>query len=133
MKNKLIFLIVMILIEGCSIHPAQTTEHAVTGSIASKLLLRGSLTFIKVTNLKVKKINKLLVVEAEVFNTENFDDTLYYRFKWYDQKGFEVSGEEVWKFIPLRGAQIQNITGIATSMNAIDFKLELQSPSNMGN
>lgn len=125
------FFCVMILagLSACS-HPVQTTEHAVKGSIESKLLLRGDLSYIKVTDLRAKKTNNFLVVEAEVFNTRSDDDLLYYRFRWFDTNGFQISGDDVWKSLPLRGAQSQNFIGVATSINATDFKVELQSPNN---
>lgn len=132
MKIKVFCLVLMTGLTACS-HPVQTTEHAVKGSIESKLLLRGDLAYIKVTDLRAKKTNDFLVVEAEVYNTRNNDDLLYYRFKWFDAKGFQVSGDDGWKTIPLRGAQSQNLIGVATSVNATDFKVELQSPNNRGN
>ena len=132
MKIKVFYMVLMIVLNACS-HPVQTTEHAVSGTIESKLLLRGDLSYIKVTDLRAKKTNNFLVVEAEVYNTTSYDDLLYYRFKWFDAKGFQVSGDDGWKTLPLRGAQSQNFIGVATSVNATDFKVELQSPNNTGN
>lgn len=132
MKVKILCLVVIIGLVACS-HPVQTTEHPVKGSIESKLLLRGNLSYIKVTDLRAKKVNEFLVVEAEVSNTRSYDDLLYYRFKWFDAKGFQLSGDDSWKTLPLRGAQIQNFIGVATTVNATDFIVELQSPNNTGN
>ncbi len=132
MKSKVFCMVLMIGLTACS-HPVQTTEHAVNGSIESKLLLRGDLSYIKVTDLRAKKTNDFLVVEAEVYNTRNYEDLLYYRFKWFDAKGFQITGDEGWKTVPLGGAQSQNFIGVATSVNVTDFKLELQSPNNTGN
>ena len=76
MKSKVFCMMLMIGLTACS-HPVQTTEHAVNGSIESKLLLRGDLSYIKVTDLRAKKTNDFLVVEAEVYNTRNYEDLLY--------------------------------------------------------
>lgn len=136
MKTKTIPKLTLIFSVACftcsCAKPAQTTENATPGSIASKLILRGNLKYIKITDLKAQKKNGFMMVEAEAHNIRTSDDTIYYRFKWLDSNGFTAGSEESWKTIPLRGLESQKITGIATSKTASDFKIELQSPNNTG-
>jgi uncharacterized protein YcfL len=133
MRTGLSIILILLFLNGCVVTPAQTTENAIPNSIASRLLLRGNLLYLKVNDLRAQKKNRFLMVEAEILNTRTFDDTVYYRFKWFDSNGFQLSGDEAWKTLALKGEQVQRISGVATSQDAADFKLELQSPNNRGN
>lgn len=120
------------LLYGCAMSPAQTMQNPYKGSIASKLMLNGDLKYAQVTDLRAKKINGFLIVEAKLINITSYDDSLFYRFKWLDAKGFGVGDEEGWKNIIINGLQNQTITGASANKKIDDFRLELQSPNNTG-
>lgn len=100
------------------------------GSIASKIEEMGTMTYLKVTDLRAAKRNGLLNIQAEVSNTDHKNQQLYYRVKWLDNTGFSVWEDEPWKPLVIYGKQKQLITLVAPTPKASDFRLVLQSPEN---
>ena len=98
----------------------------------SKIEEQGKMNNLKVTDLRATKRDNLLRVQAEVSNTSNSNQQLYYRFKWLDQDGFTVWDEEPWKPVIVYGSQKQTISVVAPTFKATDFRLILQSPDNSG-
>ncbi|MFO1386456.1 MAG: YcfL family protein [Chitinivorax sp.] len=98
--------------------------------IADKLEQLGEMTYLKVTEMRVAKRDGLLAVQAEVTNTDSSNQQLYYRFKWLDESGFSVWGEEAWKPVIIYGKQKKLINEIAPTPRASDFRMEVQSPKN---
>ena len=101
-------------------------------SIASKLEEQGKMTYLKVTDLRAVRRDNLLRVQAEITNSSNGNQQLYYRFKWLDQDGFTVWEDEPWKPMIVYGAQKQIINVVSPTFKASDFRLILQSPDNQG-
>ena len=101
-------------------------------SMASKIEEQGKMTYLKVTDLRATRRDNLLRIQAEVTNTSNGNQQLYYRFKWLDQDGFTVWDEEPWKPLIIYGAQKQVISVVSPTFKATDFRLILQSPDNRG-
>lgn len=102
------------------------------GSIPAQVEQQGEMDYLDVIGLKATKRNQLLMVQAELNNRDNDNHSMYYRFKWLDSSGFVVGGEEAWKPLVFYGLQRQNITGVAPSPQATDFRLVVQSPDNSG-
>ncbi|SDG66100.1 DUF1425 domain-containing protein [Propionivibrio dicarboxylicus] len=101
-------------------------------TIASKIEEQGRMTYLKVTDLRAVKRDNLLRIQAEISNTSDSNQQLYYRFKWLDQDGFAVWDEEPWKPLIVYGAQKQTINVVSPTFKATDFRLILQSPNNRG-
>lgn len=99
-------------------------------SIASKVEELGKMTYLNVSGLRTANRNGLLNVQAELSNSSEKNQQLFYRFKWFDSSGFEVGSEEPWKPMTIYGKQRQNITTVAPVPQATDFRLVLQSPDN---
>ena len=97
-----------------------------------KIEEQGRLNSLKVTDLRATKRDNLLRIQAEISNTSNSNQQLYYRFKWLDQDGFTVWDEEPWKPMIVYGSQKQTISVVAPTFKATDFRLILQSPDNSG-
>lgn len=123
--------ILIFLLMGCQT-VAQTTRNALPNTIASKLILNGELIYTKVQDLRMDANGKFLKVEAELYNISSNDDLIYYKFYWYNNTGLLVGPKESWKTIPIRSQAKQMVTGVSTSADAVDFKLEIQSPNNTG-
>lgn len=115
-KNLLSTLLALALLQPMAIHAA---------SAADKLEWLGSSGEIKVESIRLAKRNALLTVAADVLNTSNHGQTLYYRFKWLDEGGFTVGGEEGWKPVSFYGQQRQSLQSVAPSPAASDFRIEL--------
>ena len=101
-------------------------------TIASKIEEQGQMTYLRVSDLRATKRDNLLRIQAEITNTSNGNQQLYYRFKWLDQDGFTVWEEEPWKPLIVYGAQKQVINVVSPTFKATDFRLILQSPDNRG-
>lgn len=99
-------------------------------SIASKIEELGKMTYLKVSDLRAAKRDNLLRIQAEITNTSHENQQLYYRFKWLDRDGFSVWDDEPWKPLTIYGNQKQQISVVAPTFKATDFRLVLQSPKN---
>jgi len=116
-------------LSGCTNHAPPVAR---PGSINSKLEQLGEMSYLQVIDLKAVKRNQLLVVQAEINNSDDDNQQLFYRFKWLDASGFAVGGDEPWKPLLLYAYQKQTLTAVAPSPQATDFKLVVQSPDNTG-
>lgn len=101
-----------------------------TASKESKLEQLGTMTYLKVADLRTVRRDGILNIQAEIFNESSRNQSLYYRFKWLDAAGFSVWDEEPWKPVIVYGKQKQLITTVAPTPKATDFRLVLQSPEN---
>ena len=106
---------------------ADTAAPAVSAGIASKLIVRGELQGLQTIDLRSQRRNDILVVQAELANTESKDLRLYYRFRWTDVDGMQVGDGETWKPLVFLGKQSQFIKGTAPTSKAIDFKIEMSA------
>ena len=84
---------------------AALSMSASAAGIADKLEQLGEMTYLKVSEMRVAKRDGLLAVQVEVSNTDASNQQLYYRFKWLDESGFSVWGEEAWKPVLIYGKQ----------------------------
>ena len=93
--------------------------------VASKLMLRGEASGMKVAEMRVVRRSDVLVVEADMLNTENKDRTIYYRFRWLDGSGMQLGDGEPWKQMRVMGQESKIVKGIAPSSSGVDFRLEM--------
>ncbi|HEY4541216.1 MAG TPA: YcfL family protein, partial [Noviherbaspirillum sp.] len=100
---------------------------AATPGIGNKLLARGQMHGLQTVDLRGQRRNDILVVQAEVRNTDTKDVRLYYRFRWLDEAGFQVGDGEVWKPVVFLGKQSQMLRGIAYGPQATDFRIEMSA------
>lgn len=103
---------------------------AVSAGIASKLIVRsefGTLEGLQTIDLRAQRRNDILVVQAELVNTDIKDKRLYYRFRWLDAGGMQVGDGETWKPLVFLGKQSQFIKGVAYGPQATDFKIEMSA------
>jgi uncharacterized protein YcfL len=93
--------------------------------VASKLMLRGEASGMKVAEMRMVRRSDVLVVEADLLNTENKDRTVYYRFRWLDGSGMQVGDGDPWKQMLVMGQESKIVKGIAPSGKGVDFRLEM--------
>lgn len=108
---------------------AQTPPVA-SPAIASKLIIRGDvqgLLGLQMVDLRSQRRNDILVVQAEVVNTDLKDVRLYYRFRWLDAGGMQVGDGEGWKPLVFMGKQNQLLRGTAYGPQATDFLIEMSA------
>jgi uncharacterized protein YcfL len=104
---------------------AQTTPPPEPGSAASKLMLRGAPMGVKLVEIRVQKRSDVLVVQAELQNTENKDRNVFWRYRWLDDGGMQVGDGDAWKPLLMYGQQSQMLKGVAPSAKVTDFRLEM--------
>ncbi len=114
-----------LILAACATHAE--TPAAISAGIAAKLIVRGDLQGLQTIDLRSQRKNDVLVVQAELINTDTKDLRLYYRFRWLDDGGMQVGDGEVWKPLVFLGKQSQFIKGTAYGPKAVDFKIEMSS------
>lgn len=105
----------------------ESVAPAATPGIAAKLMVRGDLQGLQTVDLRSQRRNDILVVQAEVVNTDTKDLRLYYRFRWLDEGGMQVGDGEVWKPLVFMGKQSQMLRGTAYGPQATDFRIEMSA------
>ncbi|MFZ6756959.1 YcfL family protein [Undibacterium sp. Ji50W] len=117
------------LVAACFATPVMADDipNAVSPGIAAKLIVRGTLEGVQVTDLRSQRKNDVLVVQAELVNQIVKDVRVYYRFRWTDAAGMQVGDGEVWKPLMILGKQSQFIRGTAYGPQATDFKIEMSA------
>ncbi|MCX7205115.1 MAG: YcfL family protein [Proteobacteria bacterium] len=101
-------------------------------SLTDRVDQLGEMKYLKLVTGRTAQRNGLLVVQVEMKNQDKGNQQLYYRFRWLDEAGLEVGGEEAWKPFKFIGLQKRTIESIAPVPNAVDFKMEVNSPDNTG-
>jgi uncharacterized protein YcfL len=86
----------------------------------------GKTSDIKIQDMKKLDRNGMLVAQATIKNNGN-SKPVQYRFKWLGDKGQQVWTDESWKPLTVSEGRTTTIEGIAPTMDATDFKLELDS------
>ncbi|GHU11123.1 hypothetical protein AGMMS50225_15970 [Betaproteobacteria bacterium] len=100
------------------------------GSIASKVEQLGEMTYLTFTDMRAVHRDGLLRVQVTLFNTSASNEQLFYRFRWLDADGFSVWEEEPWKPETIYGKQSKVLNVTSPTLKAVDFRIEVQSPSN---
>ncbi len=125
LKEVSLVILLLSIITGCSIQkPLQQSN--------SKIEQLGEMRGLQITEINPTKNNHLLVIQATVTNLRSYNQELYYHFVWLDSKGFKVDNQKTWKHELLYAYQNKQITGVAPSPGAVDFKIVVQSPNNTG-
>lgn len=121
--------VALALAAACAASAAWADEvpNAVSAGIAAKLMVRGTLEGVQVTDLRSQRRNDVMVVQAEMFNTTVRDVRVYYRFRWTDAAGMQVGDGEVWKPLTILGKQSQMVKGTGYGPQATDFKIEMSA------
>lgn len=122
MTTNLIFLAA--LLTALMLPTIGTAQDNASG-VASKLMLRGEPSGMKVAEMRMVRRSDVLVVEADLLNTENKDRTVYYRFRWLDGSGMQVGDGDPWKQMLVMGQESKIVKGVAPSGKGVDFRLEM--------
>ncbi len=126
---KLFTVLVMIL--GLAACAKNTTgigiEHYETGQgVQSQLKLDNSKLAgrLVLSEIKTRSVNGLIQAQASLKSTYSQDQTLQYKFYWYDKDGFEVERDKSpWRSLKLHGSQQVSLQGGAPNSEATGFKV----------
>jgi len=81
---------------------------------------------IKVTDMRSIVSSGLLTAQVTLEN-KGAKKPVTYRFRWINQNGLQIGGDEAWKPVTIRSGQVGLVTGIAPHPSATDFRFELTS------
>ncbi len=74
---------------------------------------------LELSDVKTKRSNDFLMVQARITNLYPYQQTLQYKFYWFDQFGFEVEHQgQPWLPLTLHGGQVAHIQGVAPNSAA---------------
>lgn len=96
-------------------------------SLESKIERIGDLPSLQVSGLKSAMRGRFMVVQTHVENLNNYPVALTYRFKWFDAAGFSVGQEESWIPVQIQARERVEFQGMATSPEAVDFRVVLHA------
>ena len=99
-------------------------------SIEDKVDMLGTPKYLQIVSLNSGTKNQLLVVNAEIVNTDDRDNNAYYRVRWLDQDGDQVWDDQAWKPVLLHGNQKIRLRAVAPTTKAKDFKIEFSAEDN---
>lgn len=105
---------------------AQGTVYTGTpSSVAPKVFLRGESKGVEVPEMRVVRKNDILTVQSDLYNNDNHNLVVYYRYRWLDVNGSQVGDGEAWKQILMMGLALKTVKSIAPTSSATDFRLEM--------
>jgi uncharacterized protein YcfL len=116
MKKVLLVISFFFLVVSCSSVP----------TVKELTLRMGDTDNIEVVDMRSVVRNGILTVQAKIKNTKE-NSLISYRFNWFNKNGMKVFDDEAWKPLTIPKDHIREITGIAPTPEASDFKLELSS------
>lgn len=100
-------------------------EPGTSAAVASKVALRGDANGVRITEMRAVKRNDILIVQSDLYNTDNSDRTVFYRYRWLDSIGSQVGDGESWKQMTLMGQAQQTVKSVAPASVVTDFRLEM--------
>ncbi len=69
----------------------------------------------------------MLKVQVSLLNTSSFEQRLIYKFEWFDLNGMMVETPlSTWQAKTVMGKEAYELTGVAPTPQAKDFRLKLQ-------
>jgi uncharacterized protein YcfL len=119
MGLKCFVVIALALLAGCATAPP---------TAASKVMATGPIESLAIGPMRMARENGFLTVNTQLSNTDTDNRTLYYRYLWLGPEGFPVVEAESWKSLTLYAEQTSFLPAIAPVPQAVDFRLEINTP-----
>jgi uncharacterized protein YcfL len=113
-KTRLFLVVSMLLLTACSSFIDQHTFRM------------GKTSDIKIEDLKSFDRNGLLIAQATIKNKGNAKP-VQYRFQWLGPQGEQVWADEAWKPLVIPDGRTAVIEGVAPTIEATEFKIQLDS------
>ncbi|MFN0316935.1 MAG: DUF1425 domain-containing protein [Burkholderiales bacterium] len=108
---------------GC---PVASSKHgALEDLIKAKVEIAGALPGVTVNALTCTMRNDALRIDVELANKAGEVRRVAYKFRWLDRSGLGAWDDESLKPVMLYPHATYNLTGLAPTSNAVDFRLFL--------
>lgn len=132
MKHRsYLLMIVVLVLAGCQTKgepkPSESCPgYAEAGS--TRALVADKVRFINYPDVKVVEMrcvlqDDLMRVDIDLKNGESDEQTIAYRFEWYESNGMSTGGEEAWKPLLLYPNDFRTIRTVSPNPDAQDFNL----------
>ena len=95
--------------------------------VKGKVLFEGKRTTIAVTEMRCTMSGDLIKIDANLNNDSSRVKRISYKWRWIDREGMRAWEEEVWKPLLMNENSNIDITGIAPTNKAVDYRLILLS------
>ncbi len=118
-------MLAVLLLTACSasnmsrLEVADDGEHLQLYSNNSLLASR-----LSVEEVRRKRVNDLLYMQATLENGWKFELDFQYRIKWFDQQGFELAPQsQPWRQLVMAGRSQANVQAVAPNPSAVRFEI----------
>jgi uncharacterized protein YcfL len=108
---------------GCPM--GNTPVHSMEDLIASKVQTAGSVTDVKVKEMRCMMQGNLLRIDFTLANSASTVRRVAYRFDWIDRNGTKAWNDESWKPVYLYEESRETVVSTAPAATAVDFRLVL--------
>ena len=95
--------------------------------VKAKVAYEGKRTTIAVTEMRCTMSGDLIKIDAILNNDSSHVKRISYKWRWIDREGMRAWEEEVWKPLLMNENSNIDITGIAPTNKAVDYRLVLLS------
>lgn len=132
MRNKsYLLMIVVLMLAGCQTKGEPKPSESCPGfseAGSTRALVARKVRFINYPDVKVVEMrcvmqNDLLRVDIDLKNGESDEQTIAYRFEWFESNGMSTGGEEAWKPLLLYANDFRTIRTVSPNPDAQDFNL----------
>lgn len=122
----LLVILSVVLFAGCSASNMASQERDDSGELKTFLKSENALLYsrIGIAELKQRQVGDLTQVQATLENNWKFQLDFQYKFKWFDDNGFEIAPEsQPWRQLVLPGRNQANVQGVAPNPTATKFEI----------
>ncbi len=125
MKKGFLAILVLVVFAGCAVSDKSASN--VLRSDNNKYIINSIPLSYKVTieGFKSKFKDNLLLASVDIRNNDQKSYDLEYRFRWFDDTGFEV-GSTPWLPLTLNAKELRSLQRIATTQKAETFKFYIR-------
>lgn len=125
MKKTFLTFLAIVLFSGCAVSDKSASN--VLRSSDNKYIIN-SIPLghkVRIVDFKSKFKGNLLFASVDVKNNDQKSYDLEYRFRWFDDTGFEV-GSTPWLPLTLNAKELRSLQRIATTQKADTFKFYIR-------
>jgi uncharacterized protein YcfL len=81
---------------------------------------------VRVVEMRCVMTDNLLRVDADLLNERPREQSIAYRFEWFESNGMSIDNEEAWKPLLLYPDQLKTIRTVSPGGDAQDFRLVIK-------
>lgn len=122
----ILVLVPMFVLAACSASNMGSQERTEDGELQTYLKSNNALLYsrVSIVELNQRLVGDMTQVQATLENNWKFQLDFQYKFKWFDDNGFEINPEgQPWRQLVLPGRNQANVQGVAPNPTATKFEI----------